>query len=332
MREGVNRRRYAQTIGAVVFAGSVTGCVSDGREGVGDADDGNAGASGSGGGDANGDGDGEASGDGNSGGESGDDDGDGGGDDKGGDDGDETTENTSETGDEIPLVTGADAAFEPFTVGNSPEEITGFDIEVLETVIAEAPGYVHDEWGIVTEDWPEEFFEAVEAGKADVMTGAVTITEERTEKWDIAFTDPYYIVNQAILVQSGSGFTPTNPEELAGHTVVVKSGTTSQEVAQAFVEDGILDESAIQTVDDAKDVVEEVESGAADAGIIDGPVGASYAKDNDVEVAFDYETGEEYGFVVAAGREELLSALNRGIETLRNNESLYAGLTSKWLG
>jgi polar amino acid transport system substrate-binding protein len=243
-----------------------------------------------------------------------------------------TAEDDPSTGeDAIPVVTGAGQPFEPFTIGTEPAEVTGFDIEMLEHVIEEAPGYTHEKWGVVVDGWPDVFYEAIHEGDADIMTGAVTIKAEREQRWDIEFTDPYYVVNQAVLVEADGTFQPNSPEDFSGHVIGARKETTGAEVVQGAIEDGILSESNFEQFDNNEELITAIENDTIEAGVIDGPVGHSYAEKKPVTVAFEVETGEAYGFVVEAGRDDLLAALNEGIEAVTNNETLYNGLTSKWL-
>lgn len=241
----------------------------------------------------------------------------------------ETSDGTSNDG-RIPLVTGADAPFEPFVVGERPAELTGFDVEMLETVIDNMPKYTHEEW-VAIDEWPDDFIETINSEDVDVATGAVTILDRREREWGVRFTNPYFVINQAFFVQEGGEFQPASPEDLAGRTIGAKQGTTGLGVVEGFVEDGIIREEQLQTYPEIEeDVMRRVANGELDVGVIDHPVVESRTGDYDIEIAFQVETGEEYGFVVDQGRDDLLSALNAGIEAVRNNDALFGGLVAEW--
>lgn len=301
MRDNATRRDWMRAIGVGTF-GIIAGCSS-----------GDSGGENTNGGDEN-DGEGSSDGGGNG----------GSGDENSGSD--ESTENTEEE----PLTTVTVPPYEPFLIGETAEELSGFDVEMIESVIANAPGYSHDKW-ITVEDWPDEFFGAIEEGKADVATGAVTITDEREEKWDIRFTDPYFVINQAFLVRTDGDFKPEGPADLSGHTVGAQDGTTGAETVNGFISEGKLEEGSLKTFETADAAAKALGNGTVDAAVIDGPVAESYQNEMAVEIAFKHDTGEKYGFVVKSDRVDMLTALNTGIKQVRESGT-YDELKSKYFG
>ena len=75
--------------------------------------------------------------------------------------------------------------------------------------------------------------------------------------------------------------------------------------------------------------VEDLVNGNIDAVILDTPVAQTFAADRPVVVAFEYETGENYGFGIRDGESELQSALNSGLQTVRD-DGTYQDITATW--
>ncbi len=247
----------------------------------------------------------------------------------GGDTSGATSSKASTDSETTPLVTGADAPFEPFVVNTEPDKLTGFDVEMLETVIETMPAHTHDRW-LALDEWPDDFIDAINGGGADVGVGAVTILDQREQEWGVRFTDSYFVINQAFFVSAGSQYQPTAPPDLTAHTIGAKQGTTGAREVTDLIKKGILDPEALETFPHIEDAIQQVVDGSLDVGVIDHPVAQSYSDEFDIEIAFEIYTGEEYGFVVDESRDTLLKALNDGIATVRSNDALFGGLVSEW--
>jgi polar amino acid transport system substrate-binding protein len=222
------------------------------------------------------------------------------------------------------IVAGTASGFPPFeeTVDG---ELQGFDIDLLEAVL--------DETEFELEEW-EDFnsFDSLIPGlqndRIDVIAAAMTITDDR--KQSISFTDPYYDANQAILVRAGGDFQPSSLDDLSGKRVGAQRGTTGESVVQdELVEPGKLSESNYKGYDNYTLAVTDLENENIDAVVLDTPVADSFESDRDVETAFTYETGEQYGFGVRQDDDDLREALNDGLEVVME-DGTYEELTKKW--
>ena len=117
------------------------------------------------------------------------------------------------------LTVGSDIPYPPFEQGK-PGEYTGFDIELMEAIgekIGRAPEFQDTSF--------ETIFRDVGQGKFEAVISAATITEEREK--EVAFSDPYYLSEQAILVKEGSEI--KGLAELEGKVVGAQQGTTGHE-------------------------------------------------------------------------------------------------------
>ncbi|AEH35827.1 transporter substrate-binding domain-containing protein [Halopiger xanaduensis] len=229
----------------------------------------------------------------------------------------------SDGGDDNQIIAGTAPGFEPFEMTRDGE-LVGFDIDLLEAVVDETE-YELAEWNEYEFD---SLIPALENGNIDVIAAAMTITEERQQS--IAFTEPYYSANQSVLVQSGGDFAPEALEDLEDREVGAQSGTTGETVVQEqLIDEGLISDDQYTSYDNYVYAVQELERGLLDAIVIDEPVGATFADSRDVEVAFTFETGEEYGFGVQQDASDLQTALSDGIAAVRESGQ-YDEITQTW--
>ncbi|WP_254766233.1 basic amino acid ABC transporter substrate-binding protein [Salinilacihabitans rarus] len=239
-------------------------------------------------------------------------------------DGNETDgEDGGDGGDDMQIVAGTAPGFPPFEM-TEDGDLVGFDVDLLEAVVEETD-YELTEWQEFDFD---TLIQALQSGNIDVIAAAMTITEERQEQ--IAFSDPYYSADQSVLVAEGGDFQPGSLEDLDGRTVGAQSGTTGEEVVQNdLIDEGVIGEGDYTSYDNYVLAVEDLERGLIDAVILDQPVGQTFESNRDVEVAFTFETGEEYGFGVRQDDGDLQSALSEGIAAVEESGE-YDEITEKW--
>ncbi|MWG34210.1 transporter substrate-binding domain-containing protein [Halomarina oriensis] len=241
-------------------------------------------------------------------------------------DGNDSMGNDSGSGDgeEQAIVAGTAPGFPPFEI-KQDGELTGFDVELLEAVVEAAPGYTFDRWSEFEFD---SLIPALTGGDIDVIAAAMTITEERRQT--IAFTDAYYEADQSILVRADGDFQPTELGDLAGRPIGAQTGTTGEGVIRSeLIETGDLSESNYNGYGNYTLAVQDLENGNIDAIVIDKPVAETFASERDVEVAFTYETGEEYGFGIRQDAGDIQSALNEGLATVEE-DGTYEELRNEW--
>lgn len=228
----------------------------------------------------------------------------------------------SETGGNV-LRVGTDAAYPPFEKQEGNGEITGFDIEVIKAV-AEAEGL---EVQVQHTGW-DGLFEAVNSGKVDAGISAITITEERKEKYD--FSEPYFEAKQLILVPNDSDV--TSLMDLKGKKIGVQSGTTGEIVVQkAF---GKTYEG-IRGYDDTPGAIDDLMIGRVDAVVADNGVILDYMKklpkDKFKTIEDNTFEPEFYGIMVKKGNQEVLDKINSGLKKIRENGT-YDAIYNKYFG
>jgi polar amino acid transport system substrate-binding protein len=212
------------------------------------------------------------------------------------------------------LTVGSDIPYPPFEQGKEGN-YTGFDIELLEAVGKSLGREMEFE-----DTSFDTIFLDLSRGNFDVVASAATITDEREKTVD--FTNPYYISEQAILVEEGSEI--DSVEKLAGTTVGVQQGTTGQE----FVEEEA--DAEVRQYPQGPDAVNALKTGTVDAVVIDIPVAENAVNATEgLEVSAAIPTEEEYGFAVAQGESELLEELNEGLKEVID-DGTYATIYNKW--
>ena len=207
--------------------------------------------------------------------------------------------------------------YEPFEFTEDGKTV-GFDPDVLQ-IAADAEGW---DTKVIDIGWETIVSgEALNTGKCDVATGAMTITDEREAVMD--FSEPYFEATQALMTKTGSGI--TDLDQLAGKTIAVQDATTGAD----YVTENAPKDAKIISFEDAALMQQAVRTGKADAGVNDNGLLNYFVSQNpDVEVTTEFKTGESYGFSVKKdSNDALLDVINKGIDSDEYDE-VYA----KWFG
>jgi polar amino acid transport system substrate-binding protein len=220
------------------------------------------------------------------------------------------------------ITAGTAPGFPPFEM-KEDGELVGFDIDLLEAVIGQTD-YTLSGW--------EEFefdslIPALNNNNIDVIAAGMTINDDRDQTID--FTDPYYTSNQAVVVRSDDDFSPEGLSDLADSQIGAQSGTTGEGVVQDELVGDEISESQYSAYGNYVLAIEDLENGNTDAVMIDVPVAETFAANRPVEVAFVYETDEEFGFGVRSNADNLASSLNSGLSTVQD-DGTYEELTAEW--
>ncbi len=163
---------------------------------------------------------------------------------------------------------------------------------------------------------------ALNSSQCDIVSAAMTITEEREENVD--FSDPYYDSKQSLLVPTGSDV--KSIDDLAGKKVGVQQGTTGK----TYTEKNAPESAEVVSFPSDAEMYPAIQAGQVDALLQDLPVNLEHMKDGKFEIVEQYETGEQYGFAVREeGSEALLEAVNEELQKLRDNGT-YDDLYNKY--
>jgi len=228
---------------------------------------------------------------------------------------DDSSSTSASSGGGEALTVGSDIPYPPFEQGK-PGNYTGFDIELMEA-IAEKIGRTAE----FQDTSFETIFRDVAQGKFEAVISAATITEEREKA--VAFSDPYYLSEQAILVKEGSDI--TGLADLEGKTVGAQQGTTGLELGKEKANAGEL-----RPYPEGPDAVNALKSGTVEAVIIDAPVAQNAVEESGgVEIAEKVPTEETYGIAVSKENTKLVEQINEGLKKTIEDGS-YATVYEKW--
>lgn len=229
-----------------------------------------------------------------------------------GDDGD-STDSTTASGDvetitEGILTVGTDTPYPPFEIGQPPD-ISGFDIEVV-NAIAEELGLTPE----YTDTSFDTIFRDTAAGQFDLAAAASTITPAREKV--VAFSDPYYESQQALVVAEGSDI--ASVADLSGAVVGAQDATTGETYANDET-----DAAEVRGFPEGPDAIAAVATGQVDAAIIDQPVAVdAVEKQGGIEVAEEIPTEEFYGFAMGIDNTSLQDGVNEALATIAENGTL----------
>ena len=217
-----------------------------------------------------------------------------------------------DAGDEAFVFTmGIDPEYPPFSYLGDDGEYTGFDVEICKAA-CEKLGWQFEVFGV---NWDEKLIQ-LDADECDCVWSGMTILPSMTEAGYI-ISDPYYDNSQVIMVKEGSDI--ASSADLAGKTVAVMLGTSGEAM---LGEEGECAELAatfanLTTCDSFLSCFAELGGGSVDAVIVDKPVAAAYAAENEGFVVLGEMLGQEqYGIAFRADSQDLCDAMEGAVAEL----------------
>ena len=243
----------------------------------------------------------------------------------------DTTASTAETSGENELdkvkaagklVIGVEGTYPPFTYHDDNGELTGLDIE-LGKAVAEKLG--------VEAEFQEAAWDSlligIDTGRFDTVINSVSITDERSEKYD--FSDPYYYEARRVVVRADDDSIQSE-DDLNGK----KIATNTTNAFIPWYEDKGAEVVGIDTSGEAIDLLL---SGRVDFVGTSVPVLNSYLEEHpdaedQVKVAFVIPNSEDViAIPVRKGEPEFLDAVNAALAELREEGTLKE-ISEKYLG
>ncbi|UJA19660.1 basic amino acid ABC transporter substrate-binding protein [Thermoleophilia bacterium SCSIO 60948] len=234
--------------------------------------------------------------------------------------GDDSSDDSGSSGDsgsadlglntEGELLVGTDAPFPPFEIGTPDSgDFSGYDIEVMNAIaekLGVEPTYQNTSFNTIFRD--------TAAGQFDIAAAASTITPEREQT--VAFSDPYYEAQQALVVPVDSDI--ASVDDLSGAIVGVQDGTTGETYASDETDAG-----EVRPFPQGPDAIAALANGQVDAVIIDQPVAVDAEEQNsDVTLVEEIQTDELYGFAMAPDNTALIEAVNGALDDLKSDGTI----------
>jgi len=201
-------------------------------------------------------------------------------------------------------------------------ELDGIDIELVRAVAGRlnlVPTFEQLE--------PGELFGAMDAGRCDLVAASVTITAERQRT--VAFSAPYFQVDQSLLVREGDEARYPDLAALAGRTIGVQAASNGAAYAKANAGG-----TTVQEFSGADALLTALAAGQVEAALQDLPVNAFDAKTTgETVVVRTFADGdqEQYGFAMPAGRMALRTAVDGALAQVRSDDT-YPTILRKFLG
>jgi cystine transport system substrate-binding protein len=218
------------------------------------------------------------------------------------------------------LTVGTEGTYKPFSFHEEGSgELTGYDVEVI-TAVGEKLG--------VEVEFEETQFDAIfaglEAGRFDAIANQVSITDERTEKYD--FSEPY-TVSRGVIVTGADNNDISSFEDLKGKTTAQSLTSNWYKLAQ---ESG----ATVEAVEGWAQSVALLQQGRVDATINDELTYLDYqntSNDPSIKVAAETEETSQSAVAFPKGSTELVEAVNEALGELRADGTL-AEISTKYFG
>lgn len=207
------------------------------------------------------------------------------------------------------LVIGLDDNFPPMGFRDDKGELVGYDIDMAR----EATKRMGIEAEFKPIDWSAKEAE-LKGKRVDALWNGMTITEER--KKNVAFTKPYMVNHQIIIVTSQS---PVQKKaDLAGKVVGVQDGSSA---VDAIAKDEAVSKSLkeLKTFGDNVTALLDLSTGRLDAVVVDEVVGRYYTskKPGEYRILEEHLGAEEYGVGLRQEDTALLGKLDEVLDAMR---------------
>ena len=224
---------------------------------------------------------------------------------------------TGQSAQKIRVAT--NATWPPFEyINEQTKQLEGFDIDLMNNIAQKAGlqvEYVNLSF--------EPLLEGVAKCQYDAAISSITITDDR--KGAMAFSDPYIIAGQVVIV-SNDNTDIESKDNLSGKKVGAEVATTGS----MAVED--IRGAVLKTYVKIDLAYQDLLKGQLDAVVCDYPVALVYVGKNPdkLKMVGTMFTSEYYGIAVCKENTELLEKINAGLKACLD-EGLVDKLMEKWL-
>ncbi len=219
------------------------------------------------------------------------------------------------------LIVGLEGTYPPFSFQGDDGKLTGFEVEFAEDLAK----HLGVKASLKPTKW-DGMLASLDSKRIDVAINQVTISPERQKKYD--FSTPYTVSGIQALVKKGNEGTVTKPADLKGKKVGVGLGTNYEVWLRENVP-GV----DVRTYDDDPTKYQDLRVGRINVILVDRLAALDLVKKthNTLAVAGQPFSRLESGVALRKGNPELLAAINKAIEEMKQDGSL-AKISDKWFG
>ncbi|MGI9485370.1 MAG: transporter substrate-binding domain-containing protein [Geminicoccaceae bacterium] len=218
------------------------------------------------------------------------------------------------------LRIGSDTTYPPMeTVDEATGEIVGFDVDVVDAICERincTPEFVTTAW--------DGIFAALAQGEFDMVVSGVSITEERDKIVD--FSEPYLVVNQAILMQAETEGMTLDDLKQPGNKLASQTGTTNAQLAEDLV-----GRENVSLFDTFAGAVLALQNGDVHGVIIDGTSANAYEQEfaGELIVGIKGLNADPLGLVFQEG-DDLVDAFDEGLAAIKEDGTLEELVGKYW--
>ncbi len=219
-------------------------------------------------------------------------------------------------------INGFDADYPPFSFVDKNGKPAGFDIDALDWIAREMGFKVKHQ----PTDWAA-IVPTLQSKKIDIIASGMSITPERQAA--VNFTEPYWTVQQRLVVREDSPLTPTQCLEPGRKIALLRGSAESKWMTEHLLKKGYSFE--LKFYDTTPLAIEDVANGRADCAAVSNTA-LKNARDKGLKVKSIGDYGQpdtNYGYAVRKDDTELLNKLNEGWKRLKASPS-FPELVKKW--
>lgn len=232
--------------------------------------------------------------------------------------GDQSLQNILDKGE---LVLGLDASFPPMGFTDESNEIIGFDIDVAQEVCNRMGVELVKQpinWDTKEED--------LKVGKIDCIWNGMSINPARAEAMNLS--DPYMKNEMIFVVPADSEI--KSMDDLEGKTVGVQTGSTAQEILEAWDKFDTITESPLE---ENVTALSQMELGFSDAVFLDSVVANYFITSNNKDyVVLDGNLeAEEYAVGFRKEDQALRDEVQKTLSEMKADGAL-GEISTKWFG
>ncbi|WP_225445481.1 transporter substrate-binding domain-containing protein [Paenibacillus arenosi] len=218
------------------------------------------------------------------------------------------------------IVMATSADYPPFEFHkdiDGKDQIVGYDIMVAQEIAKDL--------GVELEIQDMKFdvvLESINKGNADMALAGIDRSPEREKA--MLFSDIIYQAEVGVLVRAEDADKYKSIEDLKGKKVGVQSGSTFEEVLKQ------IPDAQADRLPKVNDLVLSLETNRVDAVLVEKPVAAAYASNNNKVTVSSIALkpiGDGYSVAIPKGSDKLKDAINKTIKRLKDEGKLDQFIT-----